>query len=311
MRKRSLKLVLGVIVVAVALIGAVFFLANRPVQVTVASVKNDVPVKVFGLGTVESRVLSKIGFEVSAELVDLLADHGDMIAAGDILARLHPAEQEAQVARAEAGMQIAEANLATAEASVAKARAVLAQSELANQRAQSLVRRGTVSAETAEEAQRDEDVARADANIALSEIEVVKARVADARAQFNLERILLEHHTLTAPFDAMVVERHNELGAVVAVGEPIFTLVDPTSVWVLAYVDEARAGPIRIGQPAEVRLRSLPQQVIPARVVRIGIESDRVSEERRVSSGRASRGVDRGGAAGPGALGAGGGGAGV
>ena len=53
-------------------------------------------------------------------------------------------------------------------------------------------------------------------------------------------------------------------------------------MWALAYVDESRAGAIKEGQPAEVRLRSLPQQVFPAKVVRIGLESDRVSEERRV-----------------------------
>jgi HlyD family secretion protein len=51
---------------------------------------------------------------------------------------------------------------------------------------------------------------------------------------------------------------------------------------VLAYIDEARSGTIREGQPAEVRLRSLPHEVFPARVVRVGIESDRVTEERRV-----------------------------
>lgn len=282
MRLRSRKVVLFAVGLGILGVAIGAFLVNRPVQVAVAEVEQGVPVKVFGLGTVEARVLAKVGFEVSAALVDLRADHGDMVAAGDVLARLHPAEQEAKVARAKAGVLSAEANLGTAEANVAKAQAVLAQSQLANRRAQALVRRGTVSSETAEEAQRDEDVAQADANIALSEIEVVKARVAEARTQYDLERILLEHHTLTAPFEAMVVERHKELGAVVGIGEPIFTLVDPASVWVLAYVDEARAGPIRVGQPAVVRLRSLPQQSFPARVVRIGIESDRVSEERRV-----------------------------
>ena len=65
-------------------------------------------------------------------------------------------------------------------------------------------------------------------------------------------------------------------------GDPIFTLVAAGSIWALAYIDESRAGAIKEGQPAEVRLRSLPHQVFPARVVRIGIESDRVTEERRV-----------------------------
>lgn len=45
---------------------------------------------------------------------------------------------------------------------------------------------------------------------------------------------------------------------------------------------EARAGSIRVGQPADVRLRSLPRQILRGHVTRIGIESDRVSEERRV-----------------------------
>ena len=60
------------------------------------------------------------------------------------------------------------------------------------------------------------------------------------------------------------------------------TLMDPTTVWTLAYVDEERAGALQPGQTAEVRLRSLPHQVFTGEVTRIGIESDRVNEERRV-----------------------------
>ena len=65
-------------------------------------------------------------------------------------------------------------------------------------------------------------------------------------------------------------------------GEAMFTLVAPETVWILAYVDESRAGDIKVGQAAEVKLRSLPQQMFQGRVARIGIESDRVNEERRV-----------------------------
>ncbi|MBZ0252744.1 MAG: efflux RND transporter periplasmic adaptor subunit, partial [Candidatus Methylomirabilis sp.] len=93
---------------------------------------------------------------------------------------------------------------------------------------------------------------------------------------------ILGHHVLYAPYDALVVERHQELGAVLAPGEPVFTLIDPETVWVLGYVDESRAGGVRVGQPAEVRLRSLPGRSFPGEVVRVGVESDRVNEERRV-----------------------------
>ena len=43
-----------------------------------------------------------------------------------------------------------------------------------------------------------------------------------------------------------------------------------------------RAGELALGQSAEIRLRSLPHAVFSGAVVRIGIESDRVNEERRV-----------------------------
>ncbi len=281
-RKPMGKVAISVMtIVAASSIGIAIY-SNRPVAVRVASLESNVPVRVFGLGTVEARVISKVGFEVGATLVELNADHGDLVKSGDVLARLHAAEQEAKVARAKATVLNAEAAGRKAQANVEKTRAVLAQKQESNRRKQALVGRNIVSEQTAEEAQRDEDVARADLSVALSEVEVAKAQLADARALLDYEKIILEHHTLTAPFDAVVVERSKESGTVIKAGDPIFTLVAPDSIWALAYIDESRAGAISEGQRVEVRLRSLPQQVFDARVVRIGIEGDRVSEERRV-----------------------------
>ena len=75
-------------------------------------------------------MISKIGFEVGAALTDLLVDSNDVVTRGQVLARLHPAEQEARVARAEAGVAASEAAILKAEASIARAKAVLAQLSL-------------------------------------------------------------------------------------------------------------------------------------------------------------------------------------
>lgn len=93
---------------------------------------------------------------------------------------------------------------------------------------------------------------------------------------------MLGHRTLVAPYDALVIERHKEVGAVVKAGDPMFTLIAKDSYWGLAYVDEARAGFITEGQKVDARMRSRPLEAFTGRVVRIGLESDRVSEERRV-----------------------------
>jgi HlyD family secretion protein len=97
-----------------------------------------------------------------------------------------------------------------------------------------------------------------------------------------LEETLLDHHRLTAPFDALVVARLAETGAVVRAGDPIFVLIDPDTIWIQAYIDEERAGQLALGQPGSIRLRSQPAGEFNGTIVRIGLESDRVNEERRV-----------------------------
>ncbi|MFG1379650.1 efflux RND transporter periplasmic adaptor subunit [Xanthobacter autotrophicus] len=270
-------------VVAVAmLVAGVFFVGNRPIPVSVASPEQNVPVRVFGLGTVEAQVLSKIGFEVGATLTALLADHGDRVSRGQVLARLDAGEQEAKVVKAVAAVEIAEVNIRRAEANLQKANAVFAQKQVANRRKQTLAGRDIVSQQVAEETLLDEAVANADALVAESELASAKAQLADARAQLQFEQTMLRHRTLVAPYDAIVIARHKEAGSVVNPGEPIFSLVAVGTYWGLAYVDEARAGFIEEGQRVDARRRSSPQQAFTGRVTRIGLESDRVTEERRI-----------------------------
>jgi HlyD family secretion protein len=272
-----------VCVVIIAAVGSVVwgqFLS--PVKVVVAAVQRDVMVEVFGLGTVEARVTSKIGFKVSGVLVDLRADVGDRVAKGAVLARLDDREQSAQVARAKAAVEQTEASLQKARASVEKAKANLANTKSINERRQKLVQTNITSVEAAQTAQAAQDAAAADLNLANSDVLVAEANISDAKASQQLQSTTLGFYTLMAPYDAMVTARLKELGSALGAGEPVFTLIDPKSVWVLAYIDESKAGEIRVGEPAGIILRSQPNRRIAGHVARIEPESDRVNEERRV-----------------------------
>jgi HlyD family secretion protein len=281
-RRPWFKTAIAIAVIIGALAAGAFIYSNRPITVQVVAIEENVSVRVFGLGTVEARVLSKIGFEVGATLAELNVDHGDRVTNGQVLARLNIGEQEAKVAKARAALTVAEANIRKGEANLEKTQAVLAQKLAANQRKQALAGRDVVTQQAAEESVRDEAVAKADTTVAQSEVETTKAQVIDARAQVQFEETMLRHRTLVAPYDALVIERHKELGTVVKAGDPIFTMIAADSYWGLAYIDEARAGFIKEGQQVDARLRSRPQDAFTGRVVRIGLESDRVSEERRV-----------------------------
>jgi HlyD family secretion protein len=284
MLSRRLSSLLLIFVVTAAIAGGGWFLFVRPVTVRVAQEQQDVSVQVFGLGTVEARVLSKVGFKLSGTLIELRADEGDFVPKGMLLAKLDSREQEARVIKAKANVDQAEASLEKAKADVTKAQAALTNAQHISDRRQALVGKGTVSVETAETAQATMATAAADLGVANGGVAVARAVIGDARAQQQLESATLDLHALTTPYDALVIARQRELGSVVNSGEPVFTLIDPRTVWVLAYVDESKAGEIGVGQPAEIVLRSLPNKRFPGRVTRIEIESDRVNEERRIEA---------------------------
>ena len=269
-------------VIAVAIGAGVVFYQQRPLTVTTVQPEQNVAIKVFGLGTVEARLLSRIGFRVAGTLTELHADHGDRVSAGAVLARIDSKEQDARLAKASAQLQIAKATLQVATAAAHKSEALLTQRIQTNKRRQELLARQAISIEAAEEAQLNERVAQADSLVTKSEIETARAKIDDADAQVRYDTTVLSQHELRAPFDGIVALRAKELGSVLAAGESLFTLVAPETVWVLSYIDESRAGDIKVGQPATIKLRSLPQHSFQGRVARIGIESDRVNEERRV-----------------------------
>jgi HlyD family secretion protein len=280
-RKRLLTVAIAALIAAGAGFG-VWSNFVRPIRVSADGEVRDIPVQVFGLGTVEARVTSQVGFKVSGVLVDLRADVGDRVAKGAVLARLDDREQKAQLGRADAAVEQAKANLQKAMAGVEKAEANYANAKNINERRQKLVQGNIASVETAETSKAVQDAARAELALANSDVSVAKAAIGDAKAQQEQQSITLNFHTLTSPYDAMVTARSKELGSALSVGQPVFTLIDPETIWVLAYVDESKAGEIKVDQPAEIVLRSQPSLHLQGRVARIQPESDRVNEERRI-----------------------------
>lgn len=238
--------------------------------------------RVYGLGSVEARVLSRLGFELAGTLAEIVVDQGERVGRGRPLASLDTRQQQARVGQAEAGVRQAQAVLVQAQSRLDRARTLRGQRDSVNQRRQSLASRGTVSVEVAEDAQAGSATAAADVVVAASDVEAARANLDAARALLQLEQAVLAKATLLAPYDAVVVERSLELGTAVAPGAVALVVADPASVWVRAFVDESLAGRLAVGQRADIALRSQPGRTFPGRVVRIDIENDRVSEERRV-----------------------------
>jgi RND family efflux transporter MFP subunit len=164
----------------------------RPVRtVTVAEQLSGETVTV--AGTVESQVQADLGFRIGGRLTERTVSVGDLVTAGQVLARLDPADEEN-------GLRAAEANLAAAEATLTEAEANFL-------RQRQLYDRGFLALAGLEraEAGRNTAVSAADA----------------ARAQYGIAKRRLNDTVLYADAPGTVVAIGAEPGEVVTPGRMV------------------------------------------------------------------------------------------
>lgn len=277
MRPRTLRFVLAI----VGLGAAIGWWITRPVAVARRHVVSagELLAEAPGTGTLEARVAVTLGPGITGRLVEVAADEGQRVAAGDLLLRLDDDELRRQVAMSQADLQAAEAGRARARAETTRAQAVLdaAARELA--RVGELVTRTILSAS---ELDRAAD-ARAVADAALAAARAGEAEAAlrqEAAAQaLAVHEARLSETRVLSPVDGLVIRRLREPGDVVVGGGPVLSVVATAEMWVRAWVDESALPRLAVGLPARVVFRAEPERSFPAAVVRVGREVDRETRE--------------------------------
>jgi cobalt-zinc-cadmium efflux system membrane fusion protein len=85
--------------------------------------------------------------------------------------------------------------------------------------------------------------------------------------------------TIAAPISGVVVDRQVGPGQFLQAGSgtPVFTIADPSSVWLLANVREADSGLVHLGQSVDVHVLAYPKRVFKARVSYIAALVDPVT----------------------------------
>jgi len=101
------------------------------------------------------------------------------------------------------------------------------------------------------------------------EIVQAKSEAEAARARVDLIRTQLDETVIKAPVDALVETLDLEPGDLVAAGKPVATLLRTGSLWVRAYLPEARLGFIQPGLKVKVRVDSFPNRDFAGVVRRI------------------------------------------
>jgi RND family efflux transporter MFP subunit len=254
------------------------------VKVTVEKIQvGDLASSVFGVGTLQARHSYSLAPTMTSRVKDVLVDHGDTVEAGQVLAEMDPVDLDEKLAGSRRVVAKTANAIQVAEAQTSETKSRLSLIEATVVRYQDLHARGFVSQEMLDAKLHEKN--SASAALAVAEANLEGAREEHARAQAETRGIgkARELTRLVSPIDGVVVARLVEPGSTVVGGQVVLQVVDPKSLWIETRIAQHQAGLVRVGQAAEVVLRSRPNDPIPGRVSRIDMVSDAVTEERIVN----------------------------
>ena len=229
----------------------------------------------------ESELEIQVVPRASGRVLEVLAEEGDAVQTGALLARLDDeaealALRDSEIAVEEADQRLESAGVAVEEArnGIATAEANLAQAERDLERDEALRastgRIGSVSEKVVEASRLARDQAAAElerARLALSRAQVDEksTRTALARAELTRDQaaLTLERLTLRAPFDGVVAERMVRVGQEVGPADPAFVLTDPNRLRTVFFRPQSELARFQVGD--ELRLTATAEALPGAR----------------------------------------------
>jgi HlyD family secretion protein len=217
------------------------------------------------------------GYRIS----EILAEEGDRVEAGQILAKLADDTLRAQLAQLEAGLLKADAAIAQANSRITEAEANKVQAEAAFVRAQDLIKSGTTSQSVFDERQAAARTAGAGVTLAQDGLRVANAEKAQIEAQIRESKLRLGFTEIKAPEAGIISRRTAKLGALgTSTADPLFRIVAKGEVELDAEIPEIYLPRLSVGMPARIDVAGLKPREGKVRL--ISPEVDRATRLGRV-----------------------------
>ena len=196
-------------------------------------------------GVTEAGVVTELAFEVGGQLVELVPDLGAAVAAGDLIARLDPAPYELRRLTARGQLDEAEARAAEADSQFARV------GELFEK----------------------QYVSRAEFDRALADLERARANVQIAGTQLAIAERDLAQTRLTSPLAGRVTDKYVERFQELAPGAPVVQISAEGRLRVRVSVPETLIGELAVGDRVTVRAGADH----PGRIAEIGTRAGATS----------------------------------
>jgi cobalt-zinc-cadmium efflux system membrane fusion protein len=210
-----------------------------------------------GVLSLDEKRTARLGSLVEGVVVHAVAEVGDRVRPGQVLAEMHSHvvhDAWADYRKAVADRRRRETELAFAKQSEERAHRLLADKAISRQ-----------------------EVQRAEANRIDAEAQLDMAKTEVRRAEEALEHLGVtnaedpsgesgEYVPVRSPLKGVVLEKSVTQGTAVTVGSPLFVVADLTDLWAVAEIDETELPLVEAGRDVEIRVAAYPGETFGGRV---------------------------------------------
>jgi multidrug efflux pump subunit AcrA (membrane-fusion protein) len=263
---------------------------TRPVAATTTTVqRGTVSVALSAAGTVESSQTSGLGFALAGTLTEVNVRAGDMVTAGEVLARIDPTDAQAAVDSAAGRVDDAQQAVNKAAATAALPPCPTATATPSHAANPSESAHPTAAPSTAPEQTRAQPGSASPTcttpgrGSTSDPLLAAQQQLNNAKLTLTQANARLAGTVITAPSAGRVIAIGGTVGQRVAGGTVFVELGDVSVLTVAAQFTEADVGQLAVGQPAEVMLPDRPDPLagtvsqidpagtVSARLVRYGV----------------------------------------
>jgi len=259
-------------------------------------------------GEIEPKSKVEISAKVSARVVELPFEEGDTVSgpdanadppvAGSVLIRLDSKDLESRLRSVQADYKAQQAQLEVEKSRIASQRATLQGSAASLEQAQRDFERQKKLLESQDISQStfDQTECRVDElksqyqtgehNLKAAELNliVLSYHLEGSLAQIEQAQEALSYTTIRSPIDGVITRINAEVGEVVMTGTMnnpgtiIMEVADLAQMLIVAQVDEADVGKLKVGQHAVVRVQAYPDKEFNGVVDTVALAHDRSGE---------------------------------
>lgn len=257
-RNRGIKRKIFWTVVVLVLAGIAFFTYKKLSDKT-----TDVILK--GNGRIEGREVS-VSTKFGGKIIEIYADEGDYVKEGDLLAVIDSRSLEADIDAQKAKSEEIQKQIIATEADIKGTKSDITFYKKELERSKALMKQNFSSQLELDTNTNRLEKAEAKLNSLEAQKKALEASYKSTKASIKAQEVNLSDMKIYSPVSGVILYKLVENGEILSNNGRLFIMYNPDDLYMTIYMPSEKAGQVKIGESASIKLDAYPNKTFPAKV---------------------------------------------